>query len=350
MNSIPLGSRTIENFGDVLVIAEIGVNHDGSLARALQLVELAADCGADAVKLQLFRASSLMNRSSSFAQYQKSQCAEDDPIQMLKRYEMHPVEICQIVSAIRQRGMLPIATPFSLSDVEIAAGLDLAAVKIASPDLVNRPLLDRASSLYRPLLISTGAATLEEVELCTQWLAEMPVPFVLMHCTSSYPTPAEYANLSWIAELATRFNTLVGFSDHTTDVVSGALAVTAGACIIERHLTYDRAAQGPDHAASSDAREFAQYVQHIRTAAKSRGKPGKSILPIEEDVRRVSRQSLVAQRTLNAGEVLSDDDLTIQRPGTGIPAAMLKIAVGRRAARPIPAGTLLHWDMLTDAA
>jgi len=350
MNSISLGSKSLEAYGDCLVIAEIGVNHDGSLARALDLVDIAANSGADAVKLQIFRAESLMNRSSTFAKYQKDRCSEDDPIQMLRRYELHPLELCQIVAAIRSRGLLPIATPFSLSDVDTCAALDLGVIKIASPDLVNRPLLDKASSLYRPLLISTGAATLEEVELCTQWLAETPAPYVLMHCTSSYPTPSKHANLSWINELSTRFNTLVGFSDHTTDLISGALAVAAGACVIERHLKYDRSATGPDHAASSDPDEFAQYIKLIRSATQLRGRPGKTILPIEQDVRLVSRQSLVAQRNLAPGDPIRDTDLAIQRPGTGIPAAMLKLTIGRKVKRPIPAGTLLHWDMLSDAA
>src|SRR5439155_18512704 len=149
-------------------------------------------------------------------------------------------------------------------------------------------------------------------------------------CTSSYPTPSQHANLSWIGELSARFGTLAGFSDHTTDIFSGALSVAAGACIIERHLTYDKTAQGPDHSASSDPAEFSQYVCHIRAASTLLGKPGKSVLSIEKDVRTVSRQSLVAQRDLAPGEIVSDADLIIQRPGTGIPAAMLDGAVGRR--------------------
>jgi sialic acid synthase SpsE len=334
------------------VIAEVGVNHDGSLGRALELVEAAARCGADAVKLQLFSARALMHGSSEFAEYQQAHGGEEDadPAEMLQRYELPPVEVACIVEAIRAKGMVPLATPFSVGEVEAIESLDLPAVKIASPDVVNRPLLRRAAQSGRPLLVSTGAATMQEVERSVNWLREWGAAFALLHCVSSYPATDEDAHLCWINEIAVRFRCPVGYSDHTTDMMAGALAVASGACIVEKHLTYDRRAEGPDHAASADAEQFVQYVRLVRRAEVMRGRQGKRVLAAEQDLRRVSRQSLVLRRALGAGEQVREGDLIVQRPGTGISAAEADRVLGRRAVRRLAEGTLLQWGMLTDAA
>jgi N-acetylneuraminate synthase/N,N'-diacetyllegionaminate synthase len=349
MTPLTIQDRTISQTSPTLVIAEIGVNHDGSVSRALELVEHAHRAGADAVKLQIFRARTLMHASSAFAGYQAERCAEASPAEMLRRYEMEPEAVERVVAAIRERGMLPIATPFSLEDVELVGRLGLPAVKIASPDLVNRPLLRRVAELGRPMLVSTGASTLEEIRTAVGWMGEWRAAFALLHCISSYPTPVEEANLCWIGDLAAAFGVPVGHSDHTTELLAGPLAVAAGATIIEKHLTYDRAAQGPDHEASFDPGQFAQYVRLIRQAERMRGTPGRRVLAIEQDVRRVSRQSLVARRALLPGERVREEDLTVQRPGTGIPAAEVGRVVGMRTTAAVAAGAMLSWDVLVAA-
>jgi sialic acid synthase SpsE len=346
MARLSLASRQISCDDPVLVIAEIGVNHDGSLERALELVDRAANAGADAVKLQIFRADTLMHASSAFASYQKEQCDDSDPGAMLRRYELPTAAIRRIVEAICAHKLIPLATPFSVPDVELIGEFDMPAIKIASPDLVNYPLLKRAAELGKPLLISTGAATMEEVATTVGWLREWRRPFALLHCVSSYPTPSEEANLCWIGELAGRFGVPVGYSDHTTEELAGALSVMAGACIIEKHLTYDRGASGPDHAASANPEQFARYVRGIRLAEQMRGRAGKRVLGIEEDVRRVSRQSLVLRRDLPAGHALQEEDLTVQRPAAGIPAAGLPEVLGKRLRRALPAATILQHDLL----
>ncbi len=362
------------------IIAEIGVNHDGNPQRALDLVEAAHAAGANAIKLQIFRADTLMHASGQFAGYQKERCREADPVQMLQRYELLPLDLIRIVHRARELGLAAIATPFSPSDLEVVGALDLSAVKIASPDIVNRPLLGAAARCGKPLIVSTGAATMEEIEQAVAWLREIvvrgplsvdrkssdPGPrttdhgprtpdhgprttspgFSLLHCVSSYPTPDDQAHLCWIGELAGRFNVPVGYSDHTTNLLSGALAVAAGARILEKHLTYDRLADGPDHAASADPGQFAQYVQLARQAAALTGRPGKRVLSVEEDVRTVSRQSLVLTRNVPAGQPLREEDLTVQRPGTGIPAQQFEALLGRRPLRPLKAGTMLQWEMI----
>lgn len=349
MTSLIIQDRTLSPTDPTFVIAEIGVNHDGSLDRALELVEHARAAGADAVKLQLFRAQTLMHATSAFAGYQVDRCAEATPPEMLRRYELSAEDARTVVRAIRDAAMVPIATPFSLEDVGLVRELDLPAVKIASPDLVNRPLLQRVARLGRPMLISTGASTLDEIDATVGWMRSWNASFALLHCVSSYPTPPCEANLCWITELAARFGAPVGHSDHTTDALSGPLAVAAGATVIEKHLTYDRHAQGPDHAASFDPEEFAEYVRLIRRAEHMRGAPGRRVLAVEEDVRKVSRQSLVLTRALRPGDRVTEADLTVQRPGTGIPAADVVKVVGMRMTTAAPAGAMLSWDLLSAA-
>ncbi len=351
MKALKIDGRVIGPVGPTFIIAEIGVNHDGSVQKAIELVRIAANCGADAVKLQLFRASMLMHASSTLADYQKHAGGGETPAAMLRRYELPIDDVRKVVQRVRELKIMPLATPFSPPDMDTVAGLRLPAVKVASPDLVNRPLLTRIAAYGRPMLLSTGAATMQEVETSVLWLREWRAEFALLHCVSAYPTPTEQANLCWIGELAAQFDVPVGYSDHTTDPMAGAFAVSAGARIVEKHVTYDRSAKGPDHSASADPQQFERYVKNIRKADEMRGKPGKSVLEIEQDVRNVSRQSLVVRRDLPPGTILREDDLTVQRPGTGMPAAMIAQAIGRRVLRPLNAGVLLQPDMLTtDAA
>jgi N,N'-diacetyllegionaminate synthase len=337
---LKIGQHYIHVIEPVFIIAEIGVNHDGSVEKAIELVRLARQCGADAVKLQVFRAEQLMHGSSQFAEYQKQTVADADPAAMLRRFELTADELARVTRAIESASMVPIATPFSPDDVAMIDRLNMAAIKIASPDVVNRPLLQRAAKTGRPMIVSTGAANPDEIQMCCDWLRQWKADYGLLHCVSSYPTPADSTNLCWIGELARQFGVPVGYSDHSTEIISGALAVAAGACIVERHLTYDRKAAGPDHAASSDPGQFSHYVKLIRQAEAMRGLPGKRVLAIEQDVR----------RDLAAGQVVREEDLTVQRPGTGIPAAMIESAVGKKMVRPVKAGAMLSWDMLQEAA
>jgi sialic acid synthase SpsE len=350
MNAIETRAAQFFPRRSALVIAEIGVNHDGSVQRALELVSAAADCGADAVKLQIFTAHRLLHASSVMAEYQKQSAIDKTPLEMLARFELNESELRQVVQEISRLGMMPLATPFSPVDVEVVESLGLPAIKIASPDVVNWPLLERAARTGLPLLVSTGAANLNEITSSVAWLRGWNARFALLHCISSYPTPMEDANLCWIGELIEQFNVPVGFSDHTTETISGALAVTAGAVILEKHLTYDRSAAGPDHAASLDPEGFAEYVRMARLAEQMRGSGGKQVLESEKDMRRVSRQSIVATRDLPRGHLIEPHDLAVQRPGTGIPASAWPAIVGRRTSRSVKAGSMLSWHLLSDAA
>ncbi len=349
MSELLIADKKVRPGGRTFVIAEIGVNHDGSVERALELVQHAARGGADAIKLQVFRAAALMHKSSSFAEYQRSRVAANDPIEMLRKYELSEAELRTVITAATKAGLVSLATPFSLSDVDTIDRLELPAVKIASPDLVNRPLLERVAQLRKPMFVSTGAANVEETARTVEWLCPWECDFALLHCVSSYPVPAADANLCWIGELIGRFNVPVGYSDHTDEPMAGALAVMAGACIVEKHLTYDKRASGPDHSASCNPVEFAAYVAAIRSAETLRGRFGKHVLPIEQDVRTVSRQSLVLTQSLLAGEIVTAEHLMVQRPGTGISAADVQKVIGRMAKTDLEAGTMLQWEMLAKA-
>ncbi|MGC4033416.1 MAG: N-acetylneuraminate synthase family protein [Tepidisphaeraceae bacterium] len=335
-----IGNQEIGPGHTVYVIAEIGVNHDGSVTRAIELVAHAKAAGADAVKLQVFRADTLVHQTAEFAEYQKTRVDAADPAEMLRQYELDDAGLKTVAEAAEAAGLQLICTPFSPSDVERAAAVS-AAMKIASPDLVNRLLLTRVIATGLPMIVSTGAATFEEIESAAAWLTSKAATFAMLHCVSHYPVDAADANLSWISGLS-RFGVPVGYSDHVADAAAGALAVACGASIVEKHLTYDTNAAGPDHSASLDPAGFTDYVRRIRQAEMMLGTGRRRVLSCENDVRRVSRQSLVAARDIASGNVISPDDLTTKRPGTGLSAERFEATIGQRASRLISRGEMLQ--------
>jgi len=327
----------------VCVLAEIGVNHDGDPTLAERLIDAAAEAGADAVKLQLFSPQRLLSREAGLAEYQKT--SESDVAKMLARLALDLDSLQQLGERARSHGMRFALTPFSPDDVaELdAAGADL--VKIASPDAVNTPLLRAVEPLGRPVVVSTGACELDELSDAADLAAR--TGGALLQCVSSYPTPLERAGLGGIAALREAYPDLcVGYSDHTSETCTGAWAVAAGACVLEKHVTYDRAAAGPDHAASLDSDALAEYIRLARQAAAALGPRAKRCLDVEDEVRRLSRQSVCAARDLPAGRVLTQDDLTVKRPGTGLPARELFTTIGRTVARPVARDTPLRADDL----
>lgn len=373
-----IGEREIGSEQPPYIIAELGVNHDGSAQRALELVRLAAEAGADAVKFQYFEADRLMSRAAKLAAYQKA-AGESDPVEMLRRLEL-PLEAMQpCVTLAHDLGIHAIVTVFSVELVPLAERLAWDAYKSASPDLINRPLLEAMAATGKPLIVSTGASTLEECLRAARWLETAEDRLALLHCVSCYPTPPEQANPFGVQVLREVFPGPVGYSDHTTRIEFGRFMTGCGAVILEKHFTDDTARAGPDHAASLAPGDFARYAALARKAWKAhfearvmiremsgemkarfeqeipggldliaRGafgldastlgiKPEKAVLGIEEDVRTVSRQSLTTTRDVPRGHVLARGDLTIKRPGTGIPPHQLGSVVGRTTSRPLRA-------------
>jgi len=338
------------------IIAEIGVNHDGDPARAIELTHAAAGSGADAIKLQLFEPSRLMSRASRPAAYQAA-AGETDPIAMVGRLALSIQQMAPVVAAAHRLGLHAIVTIFSVELVPTALSLPWDALKVASPDIIHKPLLDALSASGLPLLVSTGASTQAEVRRAREWLA-LPAAqkrLLFMQCVSSYPTPLDEAALDVIPTIAAITGLPAGYSDHTDDVHTGAHAVYMGAILLEKHLTYARAARGPDHSASLEPAQFARYAALARDAF-SHPAPApfipapKQVAQVEQDVRTVSRQSIVTSRALPAGHTLRRQDITFKRPGTGLPPFMAEQLLGRSVlARDIPADTPLAMADLTAA-
>ena len=337
-DELRIGAHRVGAARPVFVIAELGVNHDGDADRAIELTHAARRAGADAIKLQCFDPDHLLSAEAELARYQQQ--SADDPRQMLRRLGLGDAAMMQVRQVARELGLAFIVTPFGLEDRDRLARLDVDAVKIASSDCINRPLIDMAASLGRPLLISTGAAHLGEVVRAIRYAPRDRT--ALLQCVSSYPVPVGCAALRGINVLTDLFGGTVGYSDHTTGLLTGMLAVAAGACIIEKHLTHDTTAAGPDHAASLDPPALAKYIEHIRAGEAERGDLAKVVEACEADVRRVSRQSLCATGDLAAGSVLARANLTIKRPGTGLPAEWLDHVIGRTLKRDVKADHLLH--------
>jgi len=344
--AVRIGQRRIAPGEPTYIIAELGVNHDGSVGRAIELTHAAHAAGADAIKLQFYDTDALLSADAKLAAYQRM--GEDDPHTMLRRLQLSLDDMQRISGLCRELRMGFVVTCFNRELVESMRQLDVDVVKIASPDAVNLPLIESMLTLRKPMIVSTGTCDLRELTTTVQRCGE--VPLALLHCVSAYPTPIDQANLGRIGALASRFGRPVGYSDHTPDALAGPLAVAQGARIIEKHLTYDTAAAGPDHAASFDPAQFAEYVDAIRAAELMLGSNPHETQQAERDVRRVSRQSLCATRDLPAGHVIERDDLTIKRPGTGIPAADLNQTIGRRLSRPTKANHLLHVEDLEEVS
>jgi sialic acid synthase SpsE len=329
-----IGRREITRDAPPYVIAELGVNHDGSVERAMDLVRLAAAGGASAIKLQLFDADRLLSRASVLATYQAA-AGESDPFDMLRRLQLTAPQMRPVIEQAHAHELEAIVTVFSVELVHEAERLSIDAFKTASPDIINRPLIERLMSTGKPLFLSTGAATIDEVREATGWLGVHP--HVLMQCVSAYPAPDETASLAARHALSDINPNALGYSDHTTSIDTGALAVASGASVLEKHLTHDRSATGPDHAASLDGPGFAEYVRLVHRAWRMLGRREKSVLPIEADVRRLSRQSLTSARPIAAGHVITPADIAIKRPGVGLPPSLFHDIVGRRTVRSIDA-------------
>jgi len=331
-----------------MIVAEAGVNHDGEPDKALLLVDAAVEAGADAVKFQVFRAADLATVAAPTADYQRDRVGEGTQRDMLAPLELSSHDFSRIRDHCKARGIRFLATPFSPSDVDRLLEWTPAAIKIASTDLTNVPLLRRVADTALPIIVSTGAATAAEIQnaiaLFRSW--GLPGRLILLHCVSSYPTPLEAVNLRAIGALAAASGVPCGLSDHTESTRTGGWAVAAGACFLEKHITLDRSATGPDHAMSLEPNAFAEFVADVRETEAALGAGELGMNPIEADTRRVARRSIVAARSIRAGDVVTEAMLAMKRPEGGIEPAHLDRLVGRRARVDIPADAPLSWDMV----
>ena len=343
-----------------LVIAEAGVNHNGELDRALRLVDVAADAGADVVKFQTFRADLLATAGAAKAAYQVVNTGNDEPqLEMLRRLELAPRDHAALVERCESRGIGFMSTAFDAESLAFLATLPMAAVKIPSGDLTCAPLLLQAARLRKRLIVSTGMATLGEIDdalAVIAWgLTRDDTPRALadveahrltaaaeqalrghvtvLHCVTQYPAPAHAANLRAMATIAAAFGLPIGYSDHTLGVDVALAAVALGATVVEKHFTLDRTLPGPDHAASLEPEELKRMVSGIRTIEAALGSPRKAPAAEELGNRDIARRSIVAARALRAGDPMALDALACKRPGTGMSPMQIWDLAGRPARR-----------------
>jgi len=322
-----------------VVIAEAGVNHNGDLDLARQLVEAAAAAGADAVKFQTFTAADLATAAAPKAAYQTSNDGAGSQREMLERLELSPAQHREMAAYCRRCGIAFLSTAFGLPELELLLELGIGAIKVPSGEITHRPLLEAmaaaAASRHLPVYLSTGMSTLGEVEAALEVFLEAGVPrraITLMHCLSAYPAPEEQINLRALTTLSAAFGCPVGYSDHTLGLTAPVAAVALGAVVIEKHLTLDVDLPGPDHRASLEPEPFAAMVAAIRSCERMLGDGRKQPQPAEKNTRQVARRSLRAARFIEAGQLFKPEDLICQRPANGL-SPMLYPQVLRRPAQ-----------------
>lgn len=354
----------------VTVIAEAGVNHNGDIEQAILLVDAAVAAGADIVKFQTFRTEAIVTRTAPKAAYQqKATGGEESQFAMLKRLELSNDAQLHLRSYCQQRGIGFLSTPFDLDSLKfLAEEVKVDRWKIGSGDLTNAPLLLAASRYQLPVILSTGMATLAEIEAALGVLAfgytsdhnarpsrdafdaafsadkgkaALQSKVTLLHCTTEYPAPIEDVNLRAMETLRRKFLLPVGLSDHTSGIAVATAAVALDATVIEKHLTLDKSLPGPDHAASLTADEFAQMVKAIRVVEVALGDGDKRPMPSEIKNAAIARKSLVASHAIAKGEAFSAENLAVLRPGTGISAMEYFDWLGRFAPRAFAAGEIV---------
>lgn len=345
MSALEIAGRRLGPGSPCLVIAEAGVNHNGALALAEDLVDAAAASGADAVKFQTFRADRVASAGAAKAEYQRRTTGAGESQQaMLRALELDEASLRQLAARARSRGILFLSTPFDVESADLLHALDMPAFKIASGELTNLPFLRHVASFGKPLLLSTGMAYLGEVAAAVRTVRDAGCrDLALLHCVTDYPARPADANLSAMATMREAFGVPVGFSDHTAGTSVAVAAAALGASVIEKHFTMDRGLPGPDHAASLEPAELGALVAAIRDAQAAIGGAVKQPVPVEEPMRALVRRSLALARTVPEGAALHPSDLTALRPGGGIQPSMAEAVVGRRARRTLEAGEMLAW-------
>ncbi len=331
-----------------VIIAEAGVNHNGSVDTALRMVDAAADCGADAVKFQSFKTDALITPGAPKSEYQlKTTAREESQGEMLRRLELDRDAHERLFARARERGIRFLSSPFDEASADLLEAIGVGAFKLASGAITNLPLLEHVAHKQLPVILSTGMSKLEEVEDAMRVLKRVGNDQVaLLHCVSNYPARPEDCNLRAMRALELAFDAPVGFSDHTMGVEAALAAVALGACIIEKHFTLDRSMPGPDHAASVEPDGLRALIAGARTVQAALGDGCKKPMERESENRATGRVSLVAREAIPAGTVLTRDHLCCKRPGSGISPMMLEKIIGRRTRTEIEMDSLLEWSQL----
>ncbi|MGO8787564.1 MAG: N-acetylneuraminate synthase [Terriglobia bacterium] len=332
----------------VFIIAEAGVNHNGSLDLAVRLVDAAKASGADAVKFQTFRADLLATRSAHKAPYQERTTAnEESQFEMLQRLQLDAAAHRRLIDHCRETGIQFLSSPFDTQSADLLDSMNVPLYKVPSGEITNLPFLDHLARKGRPLILSTGMSTLGEVEEAVHVLqAAGATKLTLLHCVTEYPAPYADVNLRAMQTLRLAFGLPVGYSDHTPGIDIAIAAVALGAEVIEKHFTLDRSLPGPDHLASLEPVELRQMVEGIRHVEAALGTGIKAPAPCELPNISVARKSVVAARALPSGHRLADGDLEIKRPGNGLSPKFLPTLIGRALRVGVAKDEIINWHHL----
>ncbi len=330
------------------IIAEAGVNHNGNIVLAKKLIDAAVEAGADAVKFQTFKAENIVTPTAEKADYQKHTTgAGESQYEMIKKLELSETDFRDLSDYAKEAGIIFLSTPFDEESVDLLDHIGIPAFKVPSGEITNFPLLKKVAQKSKPIILSTGMATLGEVEEALNYLKKHGAEeIVLLHCTTSYPAPVMSVNLRAMETLRCAFQVPVGYSDHTEGITIPIAAAAMGACVIEKHFTLDRTLPGPDHQASLEPQELAAMVKAVRDVELARGNGIKGPTEEEEAIKRVARRSIVAKRDIHMGDVLTEDDLATKRPGIGIEPRYLDSVVRMKARVPIRRDQVIQWDMI----
>lgn len=349
MQAIQINERWVGPGYPCFVIAEAGVNHNGDINMAKQLVDVASEVGADAIKFQTFKAERLVTRDAPKANYQRQTTGtQESQFEMLRRLELSEDAHAELVAYCKKRGLLFMSTPFDEGSADLLADLGVPVYKIPSGEITNIPYLKHVASKGRPLIVSTGMSYLGEVEKAVRAIESTGnTQFVLLHCVSNYPAAPEDINLSAMKTMATAFNTLVGYSDHTEGLEIAFASVAMGACVLEKHFTLDRELPGPDHRASIEPEQFAALIQGVRSIEAALGDGRKQPAASEANTASVARKSLVAATALKAGTVITEEMVAIRRPGTGLLPDLYPMLIGRQLNVDVKSGTLFDLSMFS---
>lgn len=319
-----------------IIIAEAGVNHNGSLQTALQLVDAAAAAGADYVKFQTFRAKNLVTLNAETADYQKANCNAQSQLDMLRQLELSQEDFVKIAGHCKEKGIGFLSTPFDLESIEFLETLDMDYMKIPSGEITNLPYLKRIALTCKPIIMSTGMSDLLEIgrALDVFYAVGYREPDItLLHCNTEYPTPYSDVNLLAMVSMHECFGVYVGYSDHTRGITVPIAATALGATMIEKHFTLSRTMPGPDHAASLEPHELKEMCAAIRQADAALGSRMKVPSPSEQKNRSVARKSIVASKAIKKGEYFTERNLAAKRPGTGISPMFWEALTGTPATR-----------------
>ncbi len=319
----------------ILIIAEAGVNHNGSLERAKEMALAAKQAGADIVKYQTAVPEQVVSRFAEKADYQKQQTgAGESQLEMVRRIHFGFEAHRELKAYCDEIGIRYLSTPFDLDSIDFLATLDMPVWKIPSGEITNLPYLERVARLKKPLILSTGMSTLSEIEDALSVLEENGSEDVtLLHCNTEYPTPMRDVNLLAMRDLQEHFGLPVGFSDHTLGIEADIAAAALGACVIEKHFTLDKTLEGPDHKASLEPEELAAMIRAVRNVELALGDGKKRVTESEAKNKPVARKSIVAKREIRAGEAFTAENLTTKRPGDGISPMRWYEVLGQTAKR-----------------